>query len=100
MDAPFLSVSSGRQIPAELLSVICDLLFSDRDIGTLNAILRTGSLGYGVAGPALYARLAIDNRLPMLLEGIEDGSGRKRGALRCAQHISFSVTNAKMLSSC
>lgn len=61
--------SSERTIPSELL--VCGHLSDSKDLGTLASILRTGSLGYDVAGPALYRELVVDDDLPSFLRGLE-----------------------------
>lgn len=71
MDAPTPSVSRGRQIPAELLSFVCEQLAAEGERRTLSALLQTGSLGYSVASLALYTRLTIDNSIHALLAGLE-----------------------------
>lgn len=92
------SVRSGRRIPPEVLTMVCSHLIRDGALGTLAAMMRTGSHGYSAAGPVLYASIAIDDSFPSLLVGVE--ARRKRALLACVQHVSFGVTDHKMLDAC
>lgn len=78
--------------------MVCSHLIKDGALGTLAAMMRTGSHGYSAAGPVLYASIAIDDSFPSLLVGVE--ARRKRALLACVQHVSFGVTDHKMLDAC
>ncbi|EKD00192.1 hypothetical protein A1Q2_05535 [Trichosporon asahii var. asahii CBS 8904] len=88
-----------RTIPAELLSTICGHLFDDGAIGTLNAIMRTGPLGYTVVGPVLYSTLVVDDSFAAVLEGLGK-NGRKRALFWNVRHIFFAATDTRAMVQC